>query len=88
MVRLGPPTALRAAWLPLAAAGDPAGCRAARRGAGKHVAQDRSGEPHRILADWLRPHQHVVLRAQNNPAVSPVTQGVRRNAQKGRDGAG
>jgi hypothetical protein len=31
--------ALRMAWPPLAAAGDPAGCRAARRGAGEHVAE-------------------------------------------------
>jgi hypothetical protein len=74
--------------IPRSGAGDPAGCRAARRSAGKPVARDGSGEPHWFLEDWLRPRQHVVLCAQNNLAVSPVTQGVRRNAQKGSDGAG
>jgi hypothetical protein len=79
--------ALRAAWLPLFVAGDPTGCSAAWRGAGRPVARERIGEPHWILADWLRLHLHVVLRVQINLADSPVTQGVRRNAQNGSDGA-
>jgi hypothetical protein len=56
----------RAAGRPLAAARDPArGC-AARHCEGRRVARERSGGPHRILADQLRPHPHVALRAQNN----------------------
>jgi hypothetical protein len=48
----------------------------------------RSGGPHRIPADGLRPHPHVVLCVQIDPVVSPVTQGARRKVKKGFDSAG
>jgi hypothetical protein len=86
-VRLGPPAAHVAAGPPLAAAWDPVGCRAARRGAGVRVALGGSGWPQRIQADWLWPRRHVATRAPPNPVHASAILGARSNVYKEDGGA-
>jgi hypothetical protein len=81
------PCGPRVAGSLLAAAWDPVGCRAARRGAGERVALGGSGWPQRILADWLWPHRHVATRALPNPVFASAILGSRPNVYKEDGGA-
>jgi hypothetical protein len=81
------PCGPRVAGSPLAAASDPVGCRAARRGAGERVALSGSGWPQRIRADWLWPRLHVATRAPPNPVFESAILGARPNVCKGDGGA-
>jgi hypothetical protein len=80
------PCSSRAAGRPLAPARDPAMGGAAGCCEGRCVAWKRSGGPHRIRADRLRPHLRVVPRAQNDPLRIRRAQGIRWDAPKGNDG--
>jgi hypothetical protein len=81
------PCGPRVAGSPLAAAWDPVGCRAARRGAGERVALGESGWPQQIRVDWLWPRRHVATRAPPNLVFASAILGARPNVYKEDGGA-